>query len=99
MFKTRFAARAMLAIAAVALAAGCSTTSGDPRQDAVNATTKSAITLDAAVTATRGAIRSGALKGKDAENAIKALETSVNSVKAAEAALLAAPATPASGAK
>lgn len=89
----------LTALACFLLAACASTTSTDPRQQAVEATYKSAVTLDAAITATRGAVRSGALKGQDAQNALKAFEMSMTSLKAAQAALAAQPATPASGAK
>lgn len=83
-------------ILATALLTACATPSGDPRQQAIDATYKSAATLDAAVSATRAAVKSGALKGQDAENALKAFQTSIASIKAAQASLAA---TPASGVK
>lgn len=94
MFKRLFLA------AALALLTACASTPGDPRQQAVDATFKSAATLDAAVTATRAAIQSGALKGQDAAKALQGLEASVAGVKSAQASLAATPpAVPASGVK
>lgn len=85
----------------VALLVACATTtSTDPRQEAIDATYKSAVTLDAAVTATRAAVQSGALKGKDADNALKAFTATQASLRAAQAAIAATPAaSAASGVK
>jgi len=88
-----------LAFALALLAACASPGTGDPRQQAVEAAYKAGVTLDAAITATRGAVRSGALKGQDAQNALRGFETSMASLKAAQAALAASPSEPASGAK
>ena len=101
MKRTLHAAALMFCAFALALLGACASTpagSTDPRQQALEAAYKSAATLDAAITATRGAVRSGALKGQDARNALQAFETSMASLKAAQAALAAQPATPASGA-
>jgi outer membrane biogenesis lipoprotein LolB len=83
-----------LAALALAFLVACSTTpaSSDPRQQAVDATYKTGLSLDASVNATRAAIQAGVLKGADAANALKAFEVTQASLKAAQAALKAEPA-------
>lgn len=94
--------RLTLFIAALALSllTACATPPvGDARQQTVDATTKSAATLNATITTARSAVQSGALKGQDAANVLKALEASLVSIKAAQASLaITPPAAPASGA-
>jgi len=90
------------AFATLGMLEGCTSTpatSADPRQQAVDATYKAAVALDASITATRGAVLAGALKGNDAVNAMKAFDATYASLRAAQAALQAAPPSPpASGA-
>lgn len=69
------------------------------RQQAIDAIAKVETALNASVTTTRAVINSGALKGNDAVNAVKAIDATQASVKAMRASLNPAPAASAAGGK
>ena len=91
-----------LAVAALALAAACTTVPGaSPAQQAVNATATACKDIDAAIAAADQAVKSGVLKGQDARNALKAFTTAQAGCVTALATIQAAnaAATAASGPK
>lgn len=91
----------ILAAAALALAAGCSTTpeaAASPAQQAVNTTADTCKGVTASIKATNAAVVSGALKGDNARTALKGLEAAQLGCNTALASIQAANAAAASGA-
>ena len=82
----------LLTLAAALAIAGCASPNPDasPAQKAINATATSCKDIDAAIVATDAAIKTNALKGSNADAAVKALPQAMAGCNAAAAAVQAA---------